>query len=106
MAAAVSMVVDVPKGDGKHIKYCFAEGKRRGLFKDGAPVVAINTTRNAEKIKQYMVRILFVTSGDPVLARYVFLSLHYARRSLTIELDPPLRRSRRRLGHDLPVVTV
>jgi len=33
----------------------------------------------------------------------VFLSLHYARRSLIIELDPPLHRSRRRLGHDLQV---
>ena len=28
----------------------------------------------------------------------VFLSLHYARRSLIIELDPPLHRSRRRLA--------
>jgi len=67
MACTVAMVVDIPKGDGKHIKYCFAEGKRRGLFKDGDAVVAINTTRNTEKIKQYMLRILFVTSGDPTL---------------------------------------
>ena len=33
----------------------------------------------------------------------VFLSLHYARRSLIIELDPPLHRACRRLGHDLQI---
>ena len=42
--------------------------------------------------------------GRPRLrSRAAFLSLHDARRCFIIELEPPLHRSRRRLGHDLQV---
>ena len=46
---------------------------------------------------------LFPPSEELPQPLNVFLSLHYARRSLIIEPDPPLHRARRRLGHDLQV---
>jgi pyruvate kinase len=62
-----SLVTDAPRGDGNHVKHAFEIGKKRGLFVDGDAVVCINTTRNSENVKQFMVRILFVTSGSPNL---------------------------------------
>ena len=66
-SGAFSLVVEMKRGDGAHVKQAFAKGKAAGLFKDGDQVICINTTRNSDRVKQFMVRILFVTSGDPVL---------------------------------------
>ena len=68
MCSAFSLVTTEKRGDGMHIKAAFDYGKQRGLFIDNDVVIAINTTRNEDGVKQFMVRILFVTSGDPHLA--------------------------------------
>jgi len=68
MGSTISIVTNVKRGDGNHVRLAFEVGKKRGIFKDGDPVVCINTTRNSEDIKQFMVRIIFVTSGQPNLA--------------------------------------
>jgi hypothetical protein len=67
MSGAIALFTELPKGDGAHVKLAFGEGKRRGLFADGDPVMCIHTTRNSEGRKQFMVRILYVTSNDPNL---------------------------------------
>jgi pyruvate kinase len=48
-SSAVAMVVDFKRGDGAHVKHAFAEGKRRGIYKDGDAVVCVNTTRNSDQ---------------------------------------------------------
>jgi len=68
MASCVSIVTEQRRGDGAHVKLAFAEGKKKGILVDGDPVICVNTQRNSENLKQFMVRILFVTSGDPNLA--------------------------------------
>ena len=68
MSSGFALVTDLDRGDGAHVKYAFAEGKKKGLYADGDAVICIHTTRNSEGVKQFMVRILFVTSGDPHLA--------------------------------------
>ena len=67
MNDAFSVVTDTKRGDGVHVKLAFVEGKKKGIFKDGDPVICVHTTRNSDGIKQFCVRILFVTSGDPAL---------------------------------------
>jgi len=67
MFNAHSIVTTQKRGDGAHVKLAFEMGKKAGLFTDGDAIVCIHTTRNSEGIKQFMVRILFVTSGDPNL---------------------------------------
>jgi len=64
---AKSVVTDTKRGDGAHVKLAFEVGKKRGMFIDGDAVVCVHTSRNSEGVKQFMVRILFVTSGDPNL---------------------------------------
>jgi len=64
---STAIVTSLQRGDGNHVKLAFAEGKKRGMFADGDPVICVHTTRNSEGVKQFMVRILFVTSGDPKL---------------------------------------
>jgi pyruvate kinase len=64
----VSFCTDKKRGDGAHVMLAFAEGKKRGLYKDGDAVVCVHTSRNADGVKQFAVRILYVTSGDPHLA--------------------------------------
>merc|ERR1719310_2226171 len=68
MCNATSMLVDVDRGQGAHVRLAFLNGKKRGIFSDGDAVVMVHTTRNAEGVKQFCVRILFVTSGDPGLS--------------------------------------
>ena len=68
MCNTTSMATSTKKGDGAHVRYAFAEGKKRGWYEDGDPVICVNTTRNSEGIKQFMVRIVYVTSGDPMLS--------------------------------------
>jgi pyruvate kinase len=67
MCNASSIVAEIQKGQGAHVRLAFLTGKKRGLFSDGDAVVMVHTTRNAEGVKQFVVRILFVTSGDPGL---------------------------------------
>lgn len=67
MCNTKSLIAEVPRGDGNHVKWSFAEGMKKGLFSEGDAVVCVHTTRNSEDVKQFMVRILFVTSGDPRL---------------------------------------
>ena len=68
MCNATSICTNLKRGDGSHVKLAFKIGKERGYYKDGDAIVCIHTTRNDEGVKQFMVRILFVTSGDPHLA--------------------------------------
>ncbi len=67
MSHAFSLVTNLKRGDGAHVKHAFEAGKKKGLFKDGDSVVCVHTTRNSDGVKQFMVRILFVTPGDPHL---------------------------------------
>merc|ERR1719163_2085940 len=67
MYNAVALPTSLKRGDGSHVKLAFDEGKKMGIYKDGDAVVCVHTTRNSEGVKQFMVRILFVTSGDPNL---------------------------------------
>ena len=67
MCHAFSVVTEKARGDGAHVKDAFAKGMKSGLFNDGDAVVCVHTTRNSEGVKQFMVRILFVTTGDPNL---------------------------------------
>jgi pyruvate kinase len=64
---AFSIVTEEKRGDGAHTKLAFSVGKQKGIYKDGDAVICIHTTRNSDGVKQFMVRILFVTSGDPKL---------------------------------------
>jgi len=63
-SSAIAIATGTKRGDGAHMRLAFDEGKKRGLFADGDAVIAVHTTRNEEGIKQFMVRILYVTSGD------------------------------------------
>ena len=67
MCNAFAVTTDAKRGDGAHVKIAFEKGKQAGLFKDGDAVVCVNTQRNDQGIKQFMVRIIFVTSGEPGL---------------------------------------
>ena len=67
MCSAFSVVTDKTRGDGNHVKEAFAKGMATGMFKEGDAVVVVNTTRNSDGVKQFMVRIIFVTTGDPGL---------------------------------------
>ena len=53
---------EVKRGDGAHLKLAFEVGKARGLFNDGDSIVCIHSMRNSAGSKQFMVRILAVTS--------------------------------------------
>lgn len=66
LCSSVGYCTTEKRGEGAHVKDAFKEGKRRGLFVDGDAVVVVHTTRNSEGVKQFMVRILVVTSGDIV----------------------------------------
>jgi len=68
MCNTKSVITDEARGNSSHVKVAFETGKKMGIFKDGDAVVCIHTTRNSEDVKQFMVRILFVTSGDPNLS--------------------------------------
>ena len=68
MCNTFSVVTPAKRGDGMHVKVAFDYGKSKGLFEDGDAVVCVHTSRNSSGVKQFMVRILFVTSGDPHLA--------------------------------------
>merc|ERR1719487_631522 len=63
MCNASAILTDVKRGDGAHVRLAFAEGKKKGLFADGDAVVCVHTTRNEENIKQWMLRILTVSSS-------------------------------------------
>ena len=65
MCNATSICTNLKRGDGSHVKLAFKIGKERGYYKDGDAIVCIHTTRNDEGVKQFMVRILFVTSATP-----------------------------------------
>jgi len=67
MCNAFSLPTQKSRGDGNHVRFAFEVGKKKGLYSDGDAIVCIHTTRNSEGVKQFMVRILFVTSGDPKL---------------------------------------
>merc|ERR1711937_243226 len=64
MCSTSAIATGTKRGDGAHVRLAFDEGKKRGLFADGDSVVCVHTTRNEEDMKQFMVRILYVTSGD------------------------------------------
>mmetsp|Transcript_13239 Transcript_13239/g.22002 ORF Transcript_13239/g.22002 Transcript_13239/m.22002 type:complete len:499 (+) Transcript_13239:57-1553(+) len=63
MCNATSIVTTEKRGEGRHIRVGFEEGKKRGLFADGDTVVAIHTMRNAANIKQWTLRMLEVSSN-------------------------------------------
>ena len=65
MANAFAICTDVKRGDDRHLKLAFEEGKKRGIYTDGDLVVAVHSTRNDKDVKQFMVRVLSVTSGEP-----------------------------------------
>lgn len=68
MCNAMSIVTAIPRGGDGQVKLAFAEGKKRGVLADGHPVICVHTSRfQSEGFQQYMVRVLFVTSGDPNL---------------------------------------
>jgi len=67
MCNTISFGAKMKRGDGAHVRFAFAEGKARGIFVDGDPVVVVHTMRNADNLKQWTVRILNVTSTDPPL---------------------------------------
>merc|ERR1719387_1303959 len=92
MCSAKSLVATVARGDGKHVRYAFEEGKRFGIFADGDPIVCVHTTRNSEGVKQFMVRILFVTAGDP----HMYTRQGIDRRPTTETFDePPAKKTRK-----------
>jgi len=59
---AFAIATEVKRGDGAHLKLAFEVGKARGLFNDGDSIVCIHSMRNSAGSKQFMVRILAVTS--------------------------------------------
>eukprot|EP00310_Coccolithus_braarudii_P000349 CAMPEP_0183380378 /NCGR_PEP_ID=MMETSP0164_2-20130417/125900_1 /TAXON_ID=221442 /ORGANISM="Coccolithus pelagicus ssp braarudi, Strain PLY182g" /LENGTH=510 /DNA_ID=CAMNT_0025557975 /DNA_START=55 /DNA_END=1587 /DNA_ORIENTATION=- len=67
LKSSFAVVTAEKRGQGGHVKLAFKIGKARGLFVDGDWAICVHTTRNSEGVKQFMVRILVVTSGDPNL---------------------------------------
>eukprot|EP00324_Dicrateria_rotunda_P003150 CAMPEP_0206161818 /NCGR_PEP_ID=MMETSP1474-20131121/8515_1 /ASSEMBLY_ACC=CAM_ASM_001110 /TAXON_ID=97495 /ORGANISM="Imantonia sp., Strain RCC918" /LENGTH=504 /DNA_ID=CAMNT_0053563869 /DNA_START=44 /DNA_END=1558 /DNA_ORIENTATION=+ len=65
MCNAYSVHATVERGDGRWLRLAFQEGKKRGLFEDGDPVVCVHTMRNVDNLKQWTTRILNVTSSVP-----------------------------------------
>ena len=91
MSSACSVITQKMRGDGAHVKVAFQEGKEKGLFKDGDAVICMHTTRNTEGTKQFMVRVLFVTSGDP----HMYTRAGIDRRPTTEEFEPPAKKSKK-----------
>ena len=55
-------------------------------------MICMHTTRNSEQVKQFMVRILFVTSGDP----HMYTRSGIDRRPTTEEfVEPPAKKAKK-----------
>ena len=61
MQNCYSVVTEITRGNGAHVRVGFSQGKKKGLFVDGDLVVCVHTMRNLENTKEWTVRILNVT---------------------------------------------
>ena len=66
MCNVYAIGTETKRGDGAHVELAFTEGKKRGIFVDGDVIVTVHTKRNIDNVKQWMIRILTVTSSKPL----------------------------------------
>jgi len=62
MCSTKAVLTDMERGDGAHVRLAFRKGIEKGYFAENDAVVCVHTTRNAEGVKQWMIRILTVTT--------------------------------------------